>query len=154
MRVSLLESRKLTATANVGLISRRNVLVGSSLCAALTIGYPFLGKNEANAQLPQLITALLTGIELVKEIWKILQPTQGQITIININNIVREGDVVFQVIGSQGMENFGYFSYRLPPRYQNTYAFHDGPHGTFPGQKRFNGQTARGQMATRMVVEA
>lgn len=105
-------------------------------------------------QLPPLINALLTGLALAKELWKIFQPTEGKITIVNKYNIIREGDVIFQVIGPQGIENFGYFSYKLPPLFRNTYEFDDGPHGTFSGKKLFNGRTAKGEMATNMVVEA
>lgn len=153
MRAKLLDSHKITTIEDVGLINRRNVLMGSGLCAALVIGSPFIGKNESYAQLPNLINALLTGIALAREIWKIFQPTEGQITIVNRHEVVREGDVVFQVSGSQGIENFGYFSYRVPPRYQNTYAFDGGPYGTFSGQKDFTGRTARGQQTTQMYVE-
>ena len=153
MRTQLSDSRKLTTIENGDLITRRNILMGSGLCAALLIGPPFVWKNEAYAQHP-LIKALLAGIELARDIWKVLQPTDGNVTLVNRYNIVREGYIIFQVVGPKGIENLGYFSYMVPPGYQNTYKFFEGPYGTFSGQKDFTGETARGKMATRMVVEA
>lgn len=52
MRVKLLDSQKITEITPLdsgGLINRGNILVGSSLCAALVMGYPLIGRNEAYA---------------------------------------------------------------------------------------------------------
>lgn len=107
MRVKLLDSQKLTTIENGWLIDRRNILVGSGLCAALVIGFPFLGSNEAFAQ-PPLIKALLKAIALARQIWMIFQPTEGRITVINTLDIYVEGAVFLGVLGPGGQEDAGY----------------------------------------------
>ena len=151
MRAKLLDSKKLTTFENGCLINRRNVLMGSGLCATLVIGSPFFLKSAAYAQ-HSLINAFLNSIALAREIWTIFHPTAGQVTIVNRYDVVSEGFLLFQVVGPRDVENAGYFRYSVPPQGQNTYAFDDGPYGTFPGHKLFNGKTAKGQMATRMYV--
>ena len=155
MRVKLLDSCRISSIDKALIINRRNFLLGSNVCAALMIGYPLIESNEAHAQYQYpLINALLTALGLAVEIYKIRQPTQGRITVVNTLDVYVEGPVFLVVRGPAGQEDVAYFPYIVPPFYQQTYAFDNGPHGISTGQKLFCGKTLKGQRTTNMIVEA
>jgi hypothetical protein len=101
-----------------------------------------------------LLWAVPTLLDVFKQLWQVMEPTNGLINIQNTTNNTREGDVYFYVTGLDGQEDLRYFSYAVPPYTENTYQFFNGPYGTFPGQKTLWAQTARGQNQTNLVVEA
>jgi hypothetical protein len=106
------------------------------------------------AQAGGLIEAGLGALKLARELWDLLEPTEGHIVINNYYYTTREGPLIYRVTGPRGEESMKFFSYSVPGNHQNIYEFDDGPCGTSVGRKQMTATSARSQSSATMVVDA